>query len=163
MTADGRAIGDGTMPESSDCWNKALDLLARRPHFRRQLEQKLRQRHFPDEIVCEVCDRLEARRFLDDLECARSMVFGGLRRKSFGPRRVRAELARRGASEAVVDEVVSEAFAQGEEAMLREAAASWVRRKRWSRDGLARHLERKGFSAGAIVRVIDDFAPSGGE
>lgn len=144
----------------SNCANKAMDLLARRPHFRRQLETKLLQRGFDEEQVAEVCDRLESKNLLDDLECARSLASGSLQRKAFGPRRVRIELAKRGASEDVVDRVVREIFIGGEEPLLRESAAKWLRRYNWDRQSLARHLERKGFSGGAILRVIDELEPT---
>jgi regulatory protein len=141
----------------ADCSLKAMDLLARRPHFRRQLESKLLQRGFERDQVAIVCDRLEERRLLDDLECARTLANGSLRRKSYGPRRVQVELARRGASEEVVDQVVAEAFGGGEESLLKESAAKWLRGRVLDRQRLARHLERKGFSSGAILRFIGEF------
>jgi SOS response regulatory protein OraA/RecX len=43
-------------------YDKAVQLLATRPHFRRELEAKLRQRGFPGEEIDEVLNRLtEAR------------------------------------------------------------------------------------------------------
>lgn len=146
----------------SECSIKAMDLLARRPHFRRQLEAKLRQRGFEDAQIAEVCDRLERRKFLDDLECARSLVNGALRRKAYGPRRVRVELVKRGATEEVGDQAVREAFSSGEEPLLRESAARWLRSRDLDRQRLARHLERKGFSGGAIFRVMGELGNDSG-
>ena len=68
---EGSAESDETL---SECSLKAMDLLARRPHFRRQLEQKLRKRGFEEHDIARVCDRLEHRKILDDLECARSLA-----------------------------------------------------------------------------------------
>jgi regulatory protein len=132
-----------------------MDLLARKPHFRRHLEEKLRQRGFEESEVLAACDRLEELGYLDDLECARSLATGRLQRMGYGPRRVRAELARRGADEQVVDAIVREAFASGETSLLRRTAENWLRRHQWKRDRLARHLERKGFTLGAILEVLD--------
>lgn len=146
---------------TSRCRRKALDLLARRPHFRRQLEEKLRVRGFAEDDVAGVCDRLEESGLLDDLECARSLASGTMRRKRFGPRRLRAELMKRGAPEFVVEEVVTESFREGEKALLRESAIGWLRRHQWDRSGLARHLERRGFSAGAIVSTLADLESQG--
>ena len=140
-----------------------MDLLARRPHFRRQLEDKLLHRGFNREHIAEVCDRLEKSRLLDDLECARGLATGSLRRKAYGPRRLWAELAKRGAPEEVVDRVVAEVFESGEETLLRESIARWLRRHEWERRGLGRHLERKGFSSGAILRVIEEFESRGSD
>jgi len=135
---------------------KALDLLARRPHFRRQLEAKLRLRGFEETDVVGVCDHLEERGFLDDTECARGLATGSMRRKGYGPRRVRAELAKRGAPETAVEEAVAEAFDDGEMPLLRQSAERWLCRREWDRESLARHLERKGFSSGAIVSLLQE-------
>jgi regulatory protein len=154
------AESQGTVAE---CSSKAMDLLARRPHFRRQLEDKLLHRGFRREHIAEVCDRLEKSRFLDDLECARGLASGSLRRKAYGPRRLRAELTKRGAPEEIVDRVVGEVFERGEESLLRESVARWLRRSEWDRQALARHLERKGFNSGAILRVIEEFESRGSD
>jgi regulatory protein len=143
------------------CTRKAMDLLARQPHFRLQLETKLRRRGFEQADVLSTCDRLEELGYLDDLECARSLANGRLRRMGYGPRRVRAELARRGAADEVVDAIVSECFASGEIPRLRRIAEGWLRRHPWKRDRLARHLERKGFTVGAILEVLDALEKEG--
>ena len=142
----------------NDCLRKAMDLLARQAHFRRQLEHKLIRRGFSEADVGEACDRLEERGYLDDLESARGLARGRMRRKGYGPRRLRAELRKRGASEGIAEVVVDEAFAGGEMALLKESALGWLRVHEWDRERLARHLERKGFSASVILELLRELA-----
>ena len=121
---------------------------------------KIASSYDPDRIdreqIREVCDKLEERGFLDDTECARALAEGSLARRLYGPRRMKAELIRRGADEQVAERAVDEAFAGGEESTLRAAAERWVARSRWDREKLARHLERKGFSSGTILRIVGE-------
>ena len=141
---------------ASPCYLKALDLLARRSHFRRELARKLALREFPGEEIEETCERLTGEGLLDDLECARQFASGSLRRKGYGPLRVRAELGRKGAPEGVVDRVVEESFRQGLFELAKGLALSWLSRREPDRSRLARHLERKGYPAGTIARVLAD-------
>jgi regulatory protein len=144
---------------------KAGALLARRPHFRRELEAKLTTRGFSPESVARACDRLEQEGYLDDLECARGLVQGSLRRKGYGPLRVRAELARRGASEQVIEGVAGPLFGEAEAELVRDVAERWLARHpapdAENRARLARHLERKGFTRGAVRRALDETRGAG--
>lgn len=147
-----------------DCWSKALDLLSRRPHFRRELESKLSRRGFSAEAVAEVLVRLDELDLVDDRSCARDLVAGALRRRGYGPARIRAELERKGAPEEVVEEILASSNPGDELSLAREASARWRRGKahatgiepRKVRERLARHLARKGFTTGVILTVLDD-------
>ena len=141
---------------SPGCYDKAVELLARRPHFRRELEHKLARRAFGAEEIEEACERLAGQGLLDDLECARQLAFSSLRRMGYGPLRVRAELRRKGAEEGVVDRVVAEEFGEGEFERAREVALTWLSRRELDRAKLARHLERKGYPADTIAKVLAD-------
>lgn len=156
-------------PQPDPTLAKAGALLARRPHFRRELEAKLGARGFSAASVARACDRLEQEGYLDDLECARGLVAGALRRKGYGPLRVRAELARRGAAEEVIEAVAGPLFGEAEEELVRDVAERWLARhltEQGARDGeqgarLARHLERKGFTRGAVRRALDETRRAG--
>jgi regulatory protein len=145
--------------ESGGCFKKALDLLARRPHFQRELVAKLERRGFDELEIGETCRRLVQQGLLDELECARNLVNGRLRRQGYGPRRVRAVLMQRGARDEIIAQAVEEAFGGGEEPLLRATAEAWLRRNPWNRDKLARHLERKGFHTAAILGVLGQLDP----
>lgn len=144
------------MTTTIDCYTKAQQLLARRPHFRRELAAKLASREYSAAEIDTAIARLAEQGYLDDLENALEMARGPLRRKGYGPRRLRHELERRGAPEEVVDEVLAAALAEGEEAPARQAADRWLSRGRRDRQALARHLDRKGYSKGVILRVLEE-------
>ena len=88
-------------------YDKAVQLLAARPHFRRELEAKLRQRGFPSEEIEEALARLTEQGYLDDRAAARSLVESRAA-KGEGRTRLRAELVKRGASEEAIEDALSE-------------------------------------------------------
>jgi len=144
------------LPRSS-CHEQALRLLALRPHFRRQLEQKLLARSHPSEAIEATLVKLEEQGLLDDRQAAAGFVEAKLRRGPMGRRRMRMELSRRGAPDEVVEEVLDERFAGSELEAVREAAARWPARGRKDAAALARHLDRKGFTSGDILQVVREF------
>ncbi len=148
------------------CFSKALDLLSRRPHFRRELEQKLLRRDFASDEVEEALDRATERGFLDDLECAREFARVRVERRHEGPAKLLATLTRRGSDSDMARQVVAEHFADGESKQLKTAASRWLDRNPWHRERLARHLKGKGFSGGAILSALESLrtqAEVGGE
>lgn len=136
-------------------YDQAVKLLARRTHFRRELEQKLVQRHYPSDEIEEALDRLESRRYLDDEDASRRFVEGRLASGAYGRTRLKAELAARGVDGAVAAAVLDELLPEDELPAAREEAARWAGRS-GKRDpaALARRLERRGFGAGTIAAVL---------
>ena len=133
-------------------YDRAVRLLAARPHFRAELKAKLAQRGYPEEEVEAALDRLVSEGYLDDVRAARDFVSHRLEQKSEGRLRLKAELVRRGASEEAVAAALAEVPEDDLEA-AREAAAQWARSHRPDPAALARHLARKGFSRRAIFAV----------
>lgn len=140
-----------------------MDLLARRSHFRRELEAKLRDRDYPEEEIEEALAWLEEEGFVDDGRTAREFVSSRLARRPEGAPRLVAELGRRGCDGDLARSVVEEILPEDEAEMAREAAERWHRRKgdrAGRRDpekaaaSLARHLERKGFGSASILGLV---------
>ena len=146
------------MPEKPSAEDKAVELLARRSHFRRELATKLQRRGYPEEEIERALERVAGFGYLDDRITARQWVEARLSRGPEGRRRLAAELSRRGADSEVVDEVLSEALPDDDRPAAREAAERWLRRRSGSPkpEALARHLDRKGFSQGAIWEILDE-------
>ncbi len=143
--------------------SKAAQLLALRPHFRRELEQKLARAGYERDEIAEALDKLERLRLLDDGALARSFVETVARRKGWGRLRIAQELARRGAPEASSAEALAGVSIEDDLEAAREAAARWRRRAgadRSDRATLARHLSRRGFTGNAILKVLKEMAPS---
>lgn len=146
----------GKRPPS--CYDKAVDLLARRAHFRLELERKLGARGFDAGEIDEAIARLVELGYLDERMTAEHYVAGRLRRGDFGPRRLEAELRQRGLDGDVAREVVR-AQIDDESALAGRAAERWLRVKagRASPAALARHLERAGFSSALVVEQLRQF------
>jgi len=140
------------------CKDKALDLVARRPHFQRELRHKLLDRGFAIEEVDSALEDVARLGLLDDPGAARDLAAGPMTRKGFGPRRMRMELLRRGVDETTVETVLAELFEEAEEEYrrAREAASRQGIGKTVDRDRLARHLDRKGYSKAVILQVLRD-------
>jgi regulatory protein len=136
-------------------YQKALQLLATRAHFRRELEAKLRQRRYPEEEIEAALAKLTAEGYLDDRATARVFVESRQERASEGRTRLRAELVKRGAPDDAVEAALAELTPEDDLPAAREAAESWRRKGGVDPRALARHLERKGFSRRAIVSVLN--------
>lgn len=153
------------MPLSA--FDRALKYLELRPHFRREVEVKLRRAGFEAVEVAEVVSRLAKLGYLDDMTLARSFAATLAARKRQGASRIRQELLRRGAPPEAVAAALAGADPNDEIERAREAARKW--RRAASRNGagaadaLARHLARKGFDRRVIFSVLKELAPSGGD
>ena len=135
-------------------YQKAVQLLGSRPHFRRELQAKLAQRNYPAEEIEEALDRLTGQGYLDDRKTAVAFVEQRLSRSSEGRLRLRAELEKRGAPAEAIEEALA-AVPEDDVEPAREAAERWQRlHPRGEPAALARHLARKGFSHRAIFAVL---------
>ena len=142
----------------SGCREKALELLGHRAHFRRELQQKLAQRGFAEDEIEATLGEMSQLGLIDDLSQARQFASGPLTRKSFGPGRMRVELLRRGVEEDVVEIVVQEVFEDpaAELERAREAAGKRLGSRSVDHAQLARYLDRKGFSKGVILSLLEE-------
>ena len=134
---------------------RALKLLARREHTRRELERKLAaDAGDPDEIEAVLKD-LEARGWLSESRVTEQLVH--TRKSRFGARRIEQDLRSRGVSEEAVSGAVS-ALKEGE---LERARAVWRRKFKGAPAGpreRARHvrfLQGRGFELDVIFKVLD--------
>ena len=87
---------------------KALELLARKPQSRRELEKKLAQWGAEEDEVQTVCDRMEQLGYLNDAEYA-ARVVRHYSAKGFGPGKLRDELYRRGVPRDLWQEAMDQA------------------------------------------------------
>lgn len=133
--------------------DKAAALLAIRPHFRRELVQKLAARGFESEEIEAALDRLALLGYVDDERTAHEFVAARQARKSEGTLRLKLELERRGAPPAAISAALAE-LPEDDLAPAREAAEKWRRsHPHGDAAALARHLARKGFRQRSIVEL----------
>lgn len=141
----------------TSCYDRACELLARRPHFRRELQGKLERRGYPPPEIAAALARLEGQGYLDDAAAARGLIASRLARGGEGRSRLRAELERRGAAPAAVTAALDE-LPDDDLPAAAAAARRWegAGRRGRSPEALARHLARKGFSRRAIFAVLKE-------
>jgi len=139
----------------STAYQKAVQLLASRPHFRRELQAKLAQRGFAAEEIEQTLDLLGERGYLNDRQTALSFVEQRLARGGEGRLRLKAELEKRGAPSEAIAEALAALVPEDDLEPAREAAERWQRlHPRGEAADLARHLARKGFSQRAIFALL---------
>ena len=85
-----------------------MELLARKPQSRRELEKKLAQWGAEEDEVQTVCDRMEQLGYLNDAEYA-ARVVRHYSAKGFGPGKLRDELYRRGVPRDLWQEAMDQA------------------------------------------------------
>lgn len=102
--ADKRAVSDGRADQSAppDAYQKALELLVRREHSRRELGRKLTARGIDRDAADAAMDKLAGQGFQNEQRfaemLARSRASGG-----HGPIRIRAELAMHGLAREIIE------------------------------------------------------------
>ena len=143
--------------DDTACERRALDLLARREHSRRELERKLAARGFATDVIAGALDGLERRGLLVAARFGESFVRVRVARGQ-GPVRIRAELAERG-----IDAAEAEALLAAADIDWADAARA-VRRKRFGfaaprdfkeRARQARFLEYRGFDSRQIRAALE--------
>src|SRR5262245_25831395 len=93
----------------------ALDLLARKPWTRRDLDARLRRRGAPAEVAEAVVADLEARGYVDDRAFALTWAESRARDRSIGRQRLREELHARGIARPLAETAIARAFADTDE------------------------------------------------
>lgn len=137
----------------------ALALLARRDYSRAELGRKLSARGHDPEVVEGVLEALVAEGWLKEERRAESLLRRGLER-GYGPRRLEAMLLACGFPPQQAREYLQALAGAGIDWLkLARATLSGLRPRageshRDFRRRLARHLERRGFSADVIARIV---------
>ncbi|MFC5435483.1 regulatory protein RecX [Rhodanobacter umsongensis] len=146
--------GHPAKPKRS-AYDKALGLLARREHSRRELKTKLRQGGYEGEETAAAIDRLGEQRYQDDDRFAEVLLRSRIA-QGYGPVRLRMELKTHGLSDARIRELLDAA-----EVDWNISAAAQLRRRYGGggttdpaeRARRAQFLLRRGFAAATVRNV----------
>lgn len=140
----------------------AFGMLSLSARSRREIEQKLEQVGFPEEVIASVMEEIEARGWVDDEAFAEAWVGDRAARKGYGKRRLSMELQRKG----IEKETISQALTQIEpEDELRHALPLAEKKWTYSTDlaqilrekrRIADYLLRRGFSHTIIQKVFEE-------
>lgn len=90
---------------SRRAYNKAIDLISRREHSRKEIIDKLKQRGY-GEVADETADSLEEKGYLDDERFAKMFAQELKNRRGFGKRRISQELYFKGIDRDTIYEVL---------------------------------------------------------
>jgi len=137
------------------CLDKAYRLLARRPHSVHELTVKLKEAGYGAGEVDEVVRLLVEKGYLDDDAYCKGYAASRVDRMRLGPKRLRADLARKGFDEALVESALENVYGSdggGEWDVAHEAARKKAAAFKPEMDAkemkrkLFGHLVRRGFS-----------------
>lgn len=137
---------------------RAMDLLARREHSQRELQNKLAE-HFPDQVALlpEVVESLQRDGLQSDSRFAEAFI-AARSRKGQGPYRIRQELQQRGVSAELVSRVMAECEVDWFQLAAEVAARKYGAKPCDSiqeRVRRSRFLQYRGFSGEQIQACFD--------
>jgi len=139
---------------------KALHLLEGMARSEANLKQKLKQGYYPDMIIQQAIDYVKSFGYLDDSKYARDFVESKMAKKS--RREMYGLLLTKGIEKDVIELVLEEYYQ--EEGVEEETIRRIIKKRRVEldtitpseRQKLYRYLAGKGFSYGAISRVLQE-------
>ena len=133
-----------------------MDLLARRDHSRRQLQQKLDSRGFDPQEIEAALDGLQRDRLLDDERYADGYIRHRADR-GYGPLRIRHELGEQGIDSEVVSRLMAGYTEQWPELMRQQRCKKFgesLPEDQRARMKQARFLQNRGFSPESVMRLF---------
>lgn len=136
--------------------NKALGVLARRMHTKKELVDKLVRGGFDEDIACEVSLWAEEYGFINDEEYTRMYIGECMNSKKYGVRRIKQALLFKGVDANTIEDVLCETeFDEAEslEPLVQKKLSGNYERK--NIDKVVRHFMGKGFSYPDIKRAIE--------
>ena len=151
----------------------ALSLLEVRARATREIETRLKQKGYEDDVIGKVAEKLRRLGLLDDSQFAAQWVEARARvtgSRPMGRQRLRTELFQKGVGKDTVAEAVGRVSDEDELALARAAAAKKVRRVpadpdalRAERQKLMGFLQRRGFGWETVKAVTHEALPLPGE
>lgn len=149
---------------NDDAITASLRIISYRPRSEGELRKKLLEKGFDDAVISPAIEQLTRGGYIDDEKYAVAMAESRTRNKGWGPAKIAADLANRSIDRAVIKRTV-EPLGAIEEETARAALGRWARKnglrpplKGKSFQRAARHLKARGFSFGAIMKVIEGFS-----
>jgi len=129
-----------------------------RPRSEKEVVEKLKAKAFPEDVIRETVDYFKKLEMLDDRLFARGWIQGRLN-KPLGMRRIALELRKKGIHKDIIEEESEKITDYDETAAVRDLARRRLTRyknveKFKARQRLYAYLSRRGFSSGAVSKVL---------
>lgn len=157
--------------EAQACYDKLLDLIARRPHSESEMRRKLRQRDFPAALIHDSLAKAKEAGLLNDADFAKLYIEEKERLTELSRRRIVADLRKRGIDRQTIEDAFY-ALAEDDQIpsgdherdkAMRAATRKWELlaretdpRKR--REKLLCFLAGRGFSADLCYAIVRELA-----
>ncbi len=138
------------------CRDKAVTLIARRDHGRRELIIKLIQKGFNKETAGTVTDALCEQGVLDDVKFAYQFILSRQRRNPEGISLLKMRLKEKGVSSEDIEKAVTQYLEDGTYHEDIARAAAKLARKGSSKELLEAKLRRKGFSSREYREILEE-------
>jgi regulatory protein len=151
------------MEEISVISKKAADLLAKRAHFRKELERKLLKKGFLEQNIKIVLDNFEERGYINDSDCALSYI-EELKRKRIGKFQAIKRLAQKGLERDYAIKLVSTFFLENDEIQHIRYLLDKRNFDLKEAKGLKKAIDfllRRGFEQSTIRQVFKNYVPGG--
>jgi regulatory protein len=141
----------------------ALTLLDYRARTEKELERRLLQKGYPEDVVAQVITQLENVDLINDERFAANWVASRVASRPMGRTRMTWELRRKGIASETVDEALSQVDADKEFEMALELAEQRLGGEKLkdpeSKRKLAGFLQRRGFYWDIVSRILDRLMP----
>lgn len=150
------------LKETQKAKNAAFNYLKIRPRSTGEMQQKLRDKGFSQEIIDDIVVFLTEYNFLNDQEFARAWIQYRLH-KPYGPQRIKMELRQKRIDPEIVEQQLQQTLQEyNEEAVVRECVEGRLARlaqcePEKKRRRLFDFLSRKGFSLSTINKVLRSY------
>jgi len=151
-----------TSEDQNKVKDKALELLGRRLHSRRELEIKLEKKDYPEEQIERTLDKLEKEGYLDNLEFAKELVKLRQERSPKGSIYLKKELYQKGIPEEVIEKVIAEEYPLAREIEIAEIVLKKKAKSlrgldfKEKREKLKQFLIQRGFQFEVIGEVMNN-------
>ena len=140
--------------------NAAYRFITYRPRSRSEVEVRLEDKEFSEEVILSAIDHCVRLGYIDDAKFAAQWAASRARCSGFGRRRIEQELRQKGVSRDTIREALAEAVTVEDELDVARKAAEKKLRSMKSvepdarRRRLAAFLERKGFPMEIILSIL---------
>ncbi len=151
-----------TSEDQNKVKDKALELLGRRLHSRRELKIKLDKKDYPEEQIKKTLDELEQKGYLDNLEFARELVKLRQERSPKGSIYLKKELYQKGIPEEIIEKVITEEYPLAREIEIAEIVLKKKAKSlrgldfKEKREKLKQFLIQRGFQFEVIDEVVNN-------
>ena len=142
---------------------KAMRLLSYRARSEKELNQRMRRSGIYQSTAKAVIKDLKRLHLIDDEEFARKFINDLIRRKPAGEFLLKAELQKRGISNAVIDRIIEQTFKEVSQVELaRKGVQQWLSRhprtpsNERRKQKVAQYLYQRGFSWSIIDEVLGE-------